>query len=160
MFSIEGVRLEDAPRAYIQFLLTREVWKGRPDLWRALSAAGLVFEEPPPPALNEADESEESNKADLQQHVVSNVPNSDNGPITTTSSSDSNSEELKDDAVDYIFDFGMHEGKRWDEVDQGYRDWIFRKEVYNNKARKNLLEALLKAGFQPPQEEEEEIENE
>ena len=113
----EGKRLEDAPRAYVDLLLNRQVWKGRPDLWRAFSAAGLVLEKPPPVTGNDG------------------------------------SDELK--GVDFTFDFGMHDGKRWDDVPKSYRDWIFCEEVWKNKARGNLLDALLKAGFHPPEEDEE-----
>jgi uncharacterized protein (DUF3820 family) len=43
-----GLRLEDVPRNYIQFLVRQEVWRNRPALWRALAMKGIVFEEPPP----------------------------------------------------------------------------------------------------------------
>jgi hypothetical protein len=65
-----------------------------------------------------------------------------------------NSEEVSSKEglkVDYTFDFGMHSGKAWDAVPEGYREWILEKKVYGSKGRENLLVALVQAGFDPNQ---------
>lgn len=53
--------------------------------------------------------------------------------------------------VDYTFNFGMHNGKAWDAVPEGYREWILEKKVYGSKGRESLLVALVQAGFDPNQ---------
>jgi hypothetical protein len=117
----EKFRLEDVPRPYVQFLLKKEVWRSRPDLWRALAKKGLVFEEPPAPVQ------------EMHQSGPSQMPHND--------------KELE--SVDFVFDFGRHAGKRWDEVPMSYRDWLLRQQVWKSKGRENLLDALMKAGFEP-----------
>ena len=43
----EGLRLEDVPRPYVEYLIKKNVYKNRPDLWRALASTGIVSEPPP-----------------------------------------------------------------------------------------------------------------
>lgn len=43
-----GLRMEDVPQNYLQFLVDKDVWRNRPTLWRALAQKGMVLEEPPP----------------------------------------------------------------------------------------------------------------
>jgi hypothetical protein len=231
----EGTRLEDVPRAYVEFLLKRGAWKNRPGLWRALHSMGLVSEDPPPkidqqnlqssstrqnmPTSNIATEAsnsgelnldhrktqpqssmpqdtqisngrvELSRSKDLKQDNQTKTPRCTVHHLTTTSDNKtevSRKEEeskLDDEAVrtqatparkvgksrvdvvkkkeavvnkeglkvDYTFDFGMHTGKAWAAVPEGYREWILEKKVYGSKGRENLLVALVQAGFDPSQ---------
>eukprot|EP00547_Thalassionema_nitzschioides_P018615 CAMPEP_0194255246 /NCGR_PEP_ID=MMETSP0158-20130606/33907_1 /TAXON_ID=33649 /ORGANISM="Thalassionema nitzschioides, Strain L26-B" /LENGTH=624 /DNA_ID=CAMNT_0038993537 /DNA_START=116 /DNA_END=1987 /DNA_ORIENTATION=- len=44
----KGLRLEDVPKNYVEnFIIKREVWRKRKDLWKVLFQIGLVLEEPP-----------------------------------------------------------------------------------------------------------------
>ena len=110
----EGQRLEDVPRNYVQFLVRNEVWRHRPALWRALSVKGIVFEEPPP------DES------------VATAVDTDSAP------SDSSKE------IEYVFDFGKHNGKKWSQVPENYRTWVIREGIW--KSRTDLKTSLVEAG--------------
>ena len=117
----EGVRLEDVPRPYVQFLLKKEVWRSRPELWRALARMGLVAETPPIPTISS------------NPHAPHSI-----GKKTPT---------LKQ--VNFVFDFGKHSGKNWEDAPASYRDWLLKEQVWKSKGRQNLLAALLEAGLQP-----------
>ena len=43
--------------------------------------------------------------------------------------------------IDYIFDFGRYNGKKWKDVPRGYLDWLIREKVWENKP--NLKMALM-----------------
>ena len=49
--------------------------------------------------------------------------------------------------VNYVFDFGKHSGKRWEDVPASYRDWLLKEQVWKSTGRQNLLAALLEAGL-------------
>jgi uncharacterized protein (DUF3820 family) len=116
-----GLRLEDVPRNYVLFLVKKEVWRTRPDLWRALSLRGFVFEEPPPA------------QADAKTYTTT-----EDEPAIQRSS------ELPLAEVDYVFDFGTHAGKGWREVPQSYIDWLLKEGVWEK--RPVLWQALYDAG--------------
>ena len=118
-----GLRLEDVPRNYITFLVRNEVWRQRPSLWKALFMNGIVFEEPPVGVSNE----------DV-------IPVADNKHVRIEQPSSTNIEH-----VDYVFDFGRHNGKKWSEVPQQYREWIVREGIW--KSRINLKGCLIRAGL-------------
>ena len=44
----KGLRLEDTPEDFIQFLIKKEIWQKRPKLWHALHWKGLLIKNPPP----------------------------------------------------------------------------------------------------------------
>ena len=115
----EGVRLEDVPRPYVQFLLKNEVWRSRQDLWLALYKIGQVSEPPPPPTLT---------------------------AIGRTYKKPEKKVALKD--VDFVFDFGKHSGKHWKDVPEDYRDWLIKEQVWKSKGRENLLAAVTEAGME------------
>ena len=110
----EGQRLEDVPRKDVQFLVRNEVWRHRPALWRALSIKGIVFEEPP------------------QAESVATVVNPESAPSNSTNE------------IDYTFDFGKHNGKKWGQVPENYRAWVIREGIW--KSRAALRTSLVDAG--------------
>ena len=106
------MRLEDVPRAYLQFVATTpDIWEKRPSLWRALHRQGLVHASPP---MEETKEKTPPRAKSEKQ-------------------------------VDFIFDFGKHNGEKWNEAPSNYRDWIIREGVWKN--RPALGKALSDAGI-------------
>ncbi len=110
----EGQRLEDVPRNYVQFLVRNEVWRHRPALWRALFLKGIVLEEPP--------------QIERDEKVV----NATSAPSEITRE------------IEYVFDFGKHNGKKWSEVPENYRNWIIKEGIW--KSRAYLKTSLSEAG--------------
>lgn len=108
-----GIRLEDVPASYVQFLVQKEVWRNRPELWHALFEKGVVLEKPP-------------NAHDPSEPIV---------PVLADKQH-----------VDYVFDFGKHSGKEWNDVPLQYRAWIMRERVWKNN--ENLKKALNEAGVE------------
>lgn len=92
----------------------------------------LVSEEPPPERRHVAPERQ-----------LPPPPNTQNTQVSI--------DKIKDLKVDYTFDFGKHIGKTWEDVPEGYRDWLMSKKVYGGRGRENLLGALVQAGFDPNQ---------
>ena len=127
----KGLRLEDAPRNYVQFLVRNEVWRQRPALWRALSMTGLVFEEPPPmESTNIRTSRNAATPTTSDEEVIV-------APTSTTPAASSNE-------INYVFDFGKYSGKKWGEVPTNYREWVIREGIW--KKRKNLQKSLDEAG--------------
>ncbi|CAB9526773.1 regulator of chromatin subfamily A-like protein 1 [Seminavis robusta] len=118
----EGIPVSDAPRSYVRFLLQKEVWRKRPNLRRALASMGLLEEEPPPVMKT-------------QQSAIA--------PLHASINND------QFEAADYMFDFGMYKGMKWEQVPTSYRKWILGKKIWRNRNREALLEALVRAGFDP-----------
>jgi uncharacterized protein (DUF3820 family) len=161
-----GVRLEDVPRPYVQFLLNKEVWRNHPDLWHALAKMGVVLETPPDSSsrrtIRKTNTSQSSNSdannISLQASARISRSSSSSSSVGTRNSNDHDHEnsattastemppkKLKD--VDYVFDFGKHKGRSWEAVPEDYRDWLLREKVWKSQARKNLLDALTNAGY-------------
>jgi uncharacterized protein (DUF3820 family) len=126
----QGLRLEDTPRDFIQYLIKKEVWRKRPRLWHALHTKGLIVDKP----LGDGAKyktSESGFGGTVQTDVESRMPpNTDNVPCME---------------VSYRFDFGKHNGKVWNEVPRDYRDWIVKEGVWEKRA--NLRSALVQAGI-------------
>lgn len=82
----KGLRLEDVPRNYLQFLVSREVWRNRPELWRALSIKGLVLEEPPQSEGEDEPETEDDSIVSLEvlEPIVALEDTQDDEPETAT----------------------------------------------------------------------------
>lgn len=128
-----GIRLEDAPRNYVQFLVRNEVWRQRPALWRALSTKGLVFEEPlPAPA--------ETTNVKIPRNTA--TPTTSNEEVIDTPAS--TKPTATSNEIHYVFDFGKYKGKKWGEVPTNYQQWIIREGIW--KKRKNLQKFLAEAG--------------
>eukprot|EP00521_Asterionellopsis_glacialis_P012047 CAMPEP_0195302020 /NCGR_PEP_ID=MMETSP0707-20130614/30344_1 /TAXON_ID=33640 /ORGANISM="Asterionellopsis glacialis, Strain CCMP134" /LENGTH=703 /DNA_ID=CAMNT_0040365147 /DNA_START=105 /DNA_END=2216 /DNA_ORIENTATION=+ len=127
----QNLRLEDVPEDYIKFLLSKDVWRNRPTLWRALHARGLVREEPPPAAAPS------SSSKNVTRNRIEHHYQEDN-----ESSEPSSPTKQK---VEYTFNFGKHSGKDWDDVPISYRRWIVENGVW--KSRSNLKRALQDAGI-------------
>ena len=119
--------MEDVPRHYVQkFIVKKQVWRKRPNLWRALAMKGLVMEEPPPAVVEANTEQSTMLKVDIPR-----------------------ANELNH--VNFVFDFGKHAGKTWDQVPESYRDWLLRNQVWKSHGRENFRNALVKSGFEPPE---------
>jgi uncharacterized protein (DUF3820 family) len=158
-----GVRLEDVPRPYVQFLLNKEVWRNHPDLWHALAKMGVVLETPPDSSsrrtIRKTNTSQSSNSdannialqttarisRSSSSYGTRNSNDQDDENSMTTASNEMPPKKLKD--VDYVFDFGKHKGRSWEAVPEDYRDWLLREKVWKSQARKNLLDALTNAGY-------------
>ena len=119
-----GVRLEDAPRSYVQYLIQNQVWRQRPQLWSALFLKGMVSTVPPIAGID-----------------VPNMSSVDSTTNETIEAVPDNSLVSSDRAVLYKFDFGKHSGEMWDDVPQSYRDWIIKEGVW--KSRSTLKSALI-----------------
>eukprot|EP00554_Chaetoceros_debilis_P011453 CAMPEP_0194106128 /NCGR_PEP_ID=MMETSP0150-20130528/6215_1 /TAXON_ID=122233 /ORGANISM="Chaetoceros debilis, Strain MM31A-1" /LENGTH=803 /DNA_ID=CAMNT_0038794199 /DNA_START=154 /DNA_END=2565 /DNA_ORIENTATION=+ len=137
----EGLRLEDAPRDYIQYLIKKEMWRNRPDLWRALHGKNLIEAKPPHTDV----QIETTNDNSKTQPPIFPAP-----PVSQ--SNDIKADVLKADVlkaddvkVSYQFDFGMHTGKMWNDTPHSYRQWIIKEGVW--KQRANLRSALIEAGI-------------
>lgn len=131
----EGIRLEDAPQNYIEFLVQKEIWRQHPRLWNALYSQGRVqikpetvasrdFDRNAPATMNKAFDPPNVERRSDQRIGISSIPSAD---------------------VIYTFDFGMHKGKLWSDAPVSYRDWVIQKAVYDN--RPILKEALRAAGL-------------
>ena len=127
----EGHRLEDVPRHYLQFIVQKEVWRSRPALWRALVMKGVVFEEPPSVQMDSLDVKPPENPTDNAD--VKRADASSSAPSTAVSKK-----------INYVFDFGMHNGKKWGDVPKNYREWVIREGAW--KTQTTLKTSLTEAG--------------
>lgn len=91
-------------------MIKTQIFKDRPNLWKALAQKGMVLEQRPPDA---------SRGASKQEELVTEV--------------------------DCSFDFGKHDGTKWGDTPQTYRDWMIREGVW--KSRPKLGAALADAGL-------------
>ena len=138
-----GLRLEDAPRSYIEFLVQKEVWRERPGLWRALFMKGKVFEEPPPLYQSSLD-------VGIAEHPTESLNAISQHTLLSTPASDTE--------VGYVFDFGKYNGQQWEDAPQNYRQWIIKEGIWKN--RPNLKSALKKAGVAANFDDDEEDDDE
>ena len=121
----EGVRLEDVPKSYLGYIVgKKDIWQKRLNLWKALAHMGLVKK--PPVHLGD-------NPAQL-------TPSKQRPP-----SQRKHRQQSKSPQVDFVFDFGKHRGKKWNDVPEDYREWIIREGVWQK--RDNLKESLTSAGL-------------
>lgn len=120
----EGLRLEDTPDDYIQFLVEKEVWKQRPGLLQALQTKGLLHDAPTHTFTSDMND------------ILNVEPLPIGGDTSFT-----RVVETKD--IPYRFDFGKYKGELWHEVPKTYQAWIVREGVW--KKRPLLKTALLNA---------------
>jgi len=147
-----GLRLEDVPRDYVNYLLKKEIWRDRLKLWQALFRKGMIFEEPLLPLPSdmgggdEAKKEKEDNESGRSQRNFHQSPTKGNMPEVSTGSIPNtvkSSPGRKD--VQYVFDFGKYSGRKWSEVPANYREWLIQEGVWKN--RPNLKTALIKGGL-------------
>jgi len=126
-----GLRLEDAPGSYVQYLVQNQVWRQRSQLWHVLFLKGLVSEAPPTAGIDVPNMSSVGS-IDTTNETIQTVPDN------VLASSDQH-------AVSYKFDFGKYSGEMWDDAPQSYRDWIIKEGVWKN--RSTLKSALINSEF-------------
>ncbi len=127
-----GLEWCGVPQNYREWIVDKEVWKKRHDLWIALYEGGIVKEEP---HLSHSDQSPKQQQIEQAKPLFGR-------------------EKLAD--VEYTFSFGKYAGRDWNEVDEGYQDWIIKtKDVWSK--RRDLWKALYDAGIvqEMPVEEKE-----
>jgi len=116
-----GMEWGQVPQNYRDWVITKGVWQKRTGLWIALHEAGLVSEDP---------------SLSLDKPEV---------PSNKEPESDQNKQNMEA-PVDYTFNFGKFNGVKWNETDQGYRDWIVKTtDIW--KKRTDLWTALYNAGI-------------
>ena len=104
-------------------VITKGIWQKRIGLWIALHEAGLVSDDP-------------SSSLDSPKVPSNKQPKADQ----------SDKKENEEASVDYTFDFGKFNGVKWNDTDQGYRDWIIKTtDIW--KKRNDLWIALYEAGI-------------
>ena len=157
----QGLRLDDVPPTYLHFLVKRQVWRNRLDLWRALAQKGIVSEPPPLPeetdrmATPDDDDPESRNNRKVSTQSWDTL---DESIVTVPPSLDDDNGDKREMTGEvgvhneYVFDFGKHNGKKWDDVPQGYKDWLLRERVWKN--RKTLREAFVRLGYSLEKEAE------
>ena len=110
------------PQDYRDWVITKNVWQKRIGLWIALHEAGLVSEDPNSSLV----------KPEVPQNKQPEADQSDNKRNKTP--------------VEYTFNFGKFNGVKWNDTDQGYRDWITKTtDIW--KKRNDLWIALYNAGI-------------
>lgn len=128
-----GLRLEDAPFTYVQYLVLQEVWRQRPKLWRALFFKGMVQESP----LSEDGGGDSAGVGSVDEAVVASAKEPSAPALGRNVPSDT--------IISYKFDFGKYSGEIWENVPQSYRDWIVKEGVWKNRA--DLKTVLLGSGI-------------
>jgi len=118
-----GMEWGQVPQDYRDWVIKEGVWEKRIGLWIALHEAGLVSEDP----------NSSIDKPNVSPNKQLEVDQSDN-------------KQNKETLVDYIFNFGKFNGVKWNDTDQGYRDWIVKTtDIW--KKREDLWTALYDAGI-------------
>ena len=115
-----GMEWSQVPQNYRDWVISKGVWQKRIGLWIALHEAGLVSDDP----SSSLDNPDMSNKQPKADQSIS---------------------DDKKEPVNYTFNFGKFNGVKWNDTDQGYRDWIVKTtDIW--KKRTDLWTALYEAG--------------
>ena len=139
----KGLRLEDTPGDFIQYLIKKEIWRKHPKLWHALHWKGLLLKKPSPTTYQPTTlklSFDLNAKSAVHTNEVQSTTNGVEPSPTTPCANDQ-----KMNNVSFKFDFGMHVGRDWQDVPLDYQNWILKERVWKN--RKNLESALIKAGI-------------
>ena len=151
-----GHKLKDVPVGYIEFILRKpNIYKTRIPLWKELFHQGYNVEPVTEDnkttlSLDETIPSIQEGKK-IKQNMKHFAPSDSIGETDSKEKSfsltnnDNDTLLMKNDSESYIFNFGKHAGKHWNDVPLTYRKWIISKQVWKN--RKDLLHALQQSNL-------------